>query len=149
MPKEITVDGEVAFLFGYFMGDGWTVLGKGGSRKVGFAGNDGEKLKALQRVAAVLNRWEVPHGGITHDASEHGMSLRAYSAEFASWFRALFGRYSRDRRVPSMVFAWPKPLVSAFLDGYFVADGHWNKRVRALCTWRTDLRFCVRRLVSL
>ncbi|NBU17561.1 MAG: hypothetical protein EBS48_11255, partial [Actinobacteria bacterium] len=121
MPPVITVDEEVAWLFGHFVGDGWTSAST--THYVGIASNVNAVRTDLARASEVFARWGVK--SVVRAASKgKGSSLYAYSKELAAWFRELCGADSATKRVPPMVYNWPKNLIEAFVQGYLDADGH-------------------------
>lgn len=120
-PERVHVDKETAWVFGLFLGDGWTRVGEGEGRFVGIAG-DSRKKEDLDRAAAVFARWGYT-ATIRTDSRGLGMSLRVYSGDLANWFRFLFGADSHSKCVPGFVFTWSRDLVHAFVEGYFAADG--------------------------
>jgi len=121
MPSWVTIDEEVAWLFGHFAGDGWTSAST--THYVGIASNLNAVSTDLARAGSVFQKWGVTP--LIKSASRgKGANLYAYSKELATWFRELFGVDSASKRVPPMVYTWPKNLVAAFVQGYLDADGH-------------------------
>jgi hypothetical protein len=121
MPPLVTVDEDVAWLLGWFVGDGWTSAST--SHYVGIAGHVDEVSSSFARAGAVFERWGVK--ALVKSASKgKGANLYAYSKELAAWFRELCGADSAAKRIPPMVYSWPKNLVMAFVQGYLDADGH-------------------------
>lgn len=121
MPEEVTVSTEVAWLFGHFVGDGWTRVEADGGKVFGIAG-DSRKKHHLDRVVKVLEGWGLNPQFIPATKGK-GLNVVARSSDLALWFRELCGADSHTKRVPQFIFDAPTKTIESFLDGYFDADG--------------------------
>jgi len=117
MPPKIKVTPEVAWLFGLYLGDGWTSTGT----MVGIAAHEDARSQ-LERARAVFNTWGL--NGAIRQGSGKCIQLIVYSTECASWFAQFFGADGHSKHVPDVFFTASTALVGAFLRGYWDADGH-------------------------
>jgi intein/homing endonuclease len=139
-PDRIEVDANVAWLFGYYAGDGWARLSTTGGRYVGLAGNaENHKRECLARAIPICARWGLTPstGWDKAKGNTKAIEIKFYSAEAAAWFAAMFGSGALNKRVPPQVFNWPASLINAFLEGYFDSDGH-RRDIKDQDEWSTS-----------
>lgn len=128
--KTLTPSDDLAWLFGYFVGDGSTCCTEKTRNKnieLIFASHD---RKLAERAMTILNDIGV-NARIKKETKTY-IKIRAYSSSLAKSFREWFGGHSHEKRVPSWIFnGWN---LGAFLDGLMDADGCIHKGIRIFHT---------------
>jgi hypothetical protein len=119
-PDWLPLDEETLFVLGYFAGDGFSSTAEGKGRFLSFSGNKTTKHESLERVRKFLDLYSVPHSTYTTDGE--GVELRAYSGEWAFWFRDMFGHGARNKRLPSLRLGVQQS--QWLLEGLVKSDGY-------------------------
>jgi stage V sporulation protein R len=112
---------DLAWLLGNFIGDG-------NRTKSGICITSGD-TEVIARAASIIQDTLGLRALIHRDASDTGGRWRlvVHSRELLRFLRALgidLAATARQKRIPAIVLRSPKPVVSAFLQGYFDADGY-------------------------
>jgi deoxycytidine triphosphate deaminase/intein/homing endonuclease len=109
IPARITVDSEWAWLLGLYVAEGYRR-----ARQVVISNTDGE---TLDRAAAALSAL-----GLTFHRGPGALTCgSSILSALLGWLGA--GGKAPTKRVPPMVFGWPRPLIEAFLAGVVDGDG--------------------------
>lgn len=115
LPDGTAVTERLAWLLGAIVGDG-TVT----QRSIRVAAFDDFQSEVKAAFAETLGLTAYPH---------HSAGLIVNSSRYASMLHALgFWRRGSDKRVPEIVWSWPRHLRLAFCAGYAAADGWWDPR---------------------
>ncbi|MGH9211807.1 MAG: dCTP deaminase domain-containing protein [Acidimicrobiales bacterium] len=109
LPARIEVDTELAWLLGMYVAEGYRR-----SQQVVVANTD---QAILDRVGAVLRRL----GLTVHRGPEAITCGSSILSALLGWLGT--GGKAPSKRVPAIVFGWPRPLIEAFLDGLVDGDG--------------------------
>ena len=122
LPPSLAVDSDFAWLLGLYVAEG--------SRRrnqTAFANTD---PTIIERVEAILGVLGVP-------TSRSPGAVTACSAVLSEVFGALgMGEGALSKRVPPVVFSWPRPLAKAFLEG--VVDGDGSRTEERTSIWTTS-----------
>ncbi len=116
---------DLAWLLGYFVGDG-------NRTKSGICITSGD-TEVIAMAASIIQD-QLGLRTLTHwDATEQGGRWRlvVHSRELLRFLRALgidLTATARHKKIPAIVLRSPKAVVSAFLRGYFDADGYAGKQ---------------------
>ena len=109
IPARITVDGERAWLLGLYVAEGFRR-----AQHVVISNTDEE---ILDRAAAALSSL-----GLTFHRGPGALTCgSSILSALLGWLGA--GGKAPTKRVPPMVFGWPRPLIEAFLSGVVDRDG--------------------------
>jgi dCTP deaminase len=109
IPARITVDTERAWLLGLYVAEGYRR-----AQHVVISNTDEE---ILDRAAAALSAL-----GLTFHRGPGALTCgSSVLAALLGWLGA--GGKAPTKRVPPMVFGWPRPLIDAFLSGVVDGDG--------------------------
>lgn len=122
-PSTIELTDEALFAFGYFAGDGFASTIKGKGRFVSFSGNNGKKHDALQRCKAWAESVGM-HVGTYHQKDSQGIEIRAYSAEWAMWFKKHFGEGAANKFLPEFLLKLSKRQTNVVMCGLMASDGY-------------------------
>lgn len=122
------IDDEVAWLLGYFLGDGHS-----SSRSVCFSWNT-EQIRIRQKIERGVR-------SLGYDLKENAygsnpetvINLRFHDKGMAEWFREEFYD-GNTKQVPEFVFGLRTHLRRAFLQGWVDADGCIDSNSMRLCT---------------
>ena len=121
-PECISLGPDALFTFGYYVGDGFasTIAGKG--RFVSFAGHQEKDASAHARVRA----WCENQGMNVHVrySPGFGMEMRAFSGEWALWFRKTFGTGAFEKHLPEWALTLSESQSRILLAGMVAADGY-------------------------
>ena len=109
IPARITVDGERAWLLGLYVAEGFRR-----AQQVVISNTDQE---ILDRAAAALSAL-----GLTFHRGPGALTCgSSILSALLGWLGA--GGKAPTKRVPPMVFGWPRPLIEAFVSGVVDGDG--------------------------
>jgi hypothetical protein len=144
-PARVSLTEEALFVFGYFAGDGFSSISPGKGRFVSFAGHKIKKAESILRC----QQWAESLGLGFHlcKSRDMGMELRAYSAEWAFWFRKHFGHGANNKRLPEFLLNLSRPQSEALLSGLIASDGYCRKGRREYITGSNQLAAQVARLI--
>jgi superfamily II DNA or RNA helicase len=135
MPDEVTVDERFLRLVGWYLAEGFSSIASGKGRFVSLAGHENERsiLEGHgQYLAEVFGiNWSI-YTTATSARSTKGIELRAYSAELAFWFHAMFGHLAQNKRLPEWMFDLTPHQAETVLQSYIDGDGY---RRRATSVW--------------
>lgn len=123
LPPAISLTQEAMFVFGYYIGDGFSSISPSKGRFVSFSGNVDEKADRIE----LCKKWAAGYGvkGSVYFAKDgKGSELRVFSAEMAAWFSLHFGRTLSDKRIPEWVFECSIEQRKAFIRGWLLSDGY-------------------------
>ncbi len=113
VPGQITVDAEFAWMLGMFVAEG-------SNRKSQFTISNTNQA-FLARLEGYLSSLGIPVyrsvGGVTGCSS--------IFSDFFDWIGC--GKGAINKRVPPMVFAWPRSLIRHFMNGLIDGDGSWGE----------------------
>lgn len=130
------------FMMGYFMGDGWiqeTLKKTGHSMNVirfAFHNQDTATIERIQRVLPITNKL-----CSTGQCDKYGCADRVWFTIFK-----MFGKYAHGKKIPEWIQDAPVHLIKEFMDGYFAADGCYNKTMTSITTVSYNLAFGLQRL---
>ncbi|HEU4439805.1 MAG TPA: ribonucleotide reductase N-terminal alpha domain-containing protein, partial [Methylomirabilota bacterium] len=127
--------GDLGFVLGWLVGDGWLRSGAGSYPRVGFAFGP-EDDAALARVAASMDAWHGRPSRVWTRA--RGVRHLMYAGKFfAAFFEGLGVRAVKagDKAVPATLFHAPRPAVVGFLQGLFSADGTVRENPKTNSSW--------------
>jgi deoxycytidine triphosphate deaminase/intein/homing endonuclease len=109
IPARITVDGERAWLLGLYVAEGY--------RRAQHVVISNTDEKILDRAADALSAL-----GLTFHRGPGGLTCgSSVLSALLGWLGA--GGKAPTKRVPPMVFGWPRPLIEAFVSGVVDGDG--------------------------
>ena len=126
---------ELGFVLGWLVGDGWLRSGLARYPRVGFSFG-ADDTAALERIRAATDAWHGRPARVWTRA--RGVRHLMYPGKFfAAFFESLGVRPVRagEKRVPESLFAAPRPVVTAFLQGLFSADGTVRQNPKANSSW--------------
>jgi len=109
LPVRIDVDTELAWLVGLYIAEGYRRR-----NQVNIANTN---PAILDRAEQVLASFGIP---VYRDPG-HVTAMSGLFAMVVDWLDA--GNGARNKRVPSIVFGWPQPLLLALLEGFVDGDG--------------------------
>jgi deoxycytidine triphosphate deaminase len=110
LPPELLVDDELAWLIGLYVAEG--------SRRRGQVVWSNTDEAILDRTEEALTRLCVP---VSREAGRKITACSKLLSYLIDWLDA--GPDARPKRVPSIVFGWPQPLIERFLEGFVDGDG--------------------------
>jgi deoxycytidine triphosphate deaminase/intein/homing endonuclease len=112
VPAQIHVDQDFAWMLGMFVAEGSNREGQ-----FTISNTDQEFLDRLERCIQSL--------GITvYRAPIAVTGCSSILSSFFDWIGG--GRGAHNKRVPSVVFSWPTPLIRHFMNGLIDGDGNWG-----------------------
>jgi thymidylate synthase len=134
------------FMFGYFLGDGWLVdeatnKGSNMNKRIYFVMNSKQEEFLITKFKQFLNLQ------ICKKKEDSYSTYKCFNKTYSTILET-FGKYAKYKVIPEWVHNSPKHLVKAFLDGYYFADGCYDKdknKMRA-CTISKNIAFSVQRL---
>lgn len=112
IPAVIDVDDELAWTLGMFVAEGY--------RRRGQATISNTVQHRLDRVEQAMAQLGLP----VHRSAGAVTIASAVFSEYLGWIGT--GGKASTKRVPPMVFGWPRRLVRAFLDGLVDGDGSFE-----------------------
>lgn len=122
LPPSLPVDSDWAWLLGLYVADGYRRR-----KQVVFANTD---RRIIERVERILGRYDVP-------TSRSAWATTACSALLSEVFAGLrMGNGAHDKRIPQVVFSWPRPLAESFLEG--VVDGDGSRTKERTSVWSSS-----------
>jgi ribonucleoside-diphosphate reductase alpha chain len=127
--------GDLGFVLGWLVGDGWLCSGALSYPRVGFAFGR-EDDAALERVAASMDAWHGRPARVWTRAA--GVRHLMYAGKFfAAFFEELGVRAVKagDKTVPATLFCAPRSAVVGFLQGLFSADGTVRENPKTNSSW--------------
>lgn len=136
------VDADFAWLFGLFIGDGWTA-GSGNSASIALSLD--EELNA--RIFAALARYGLTPRSwyetlVDPATSQEYKVLRRYVVDSTDFVDVLYGLDFipgvRNKRVPQWVYEAPRDVREAFVMGFLAADG-WDVHQYGLDRMRFEI----------
>ncbi|HEY0544361.1 MAG TPA: SpoVR family protein [Pyrinomonadaceae bacterium] len=115
---------ELAWLLGYFIGDG-------NRTKSGLCFTSGDEEIAVKLSEIIITSLKL-NARRFWDATESGGRWRVvvHSRELLKWLESLglnLSDTARNKKIPTSILHSPKAVISAFLRGYFDADGYAGK----------------------
>lgn len=123
MPEYL--DDNLAYIIGYFIGNGSTINGRNGAEGFKLEINKSFKydIKYLTRLLHKL--FPEAHIGVQEHPDRNWVSLRIYSTSIVDFMikNQLTKRNSKTARVPMVIKQSGITVVKAFLAGYMAADG--------------------------
>lgn len=127
LPKQMTP--PLARIVGHLVGDG--CVDKSGVTVLVYGTGPGEQAMLPEHKAELERAFGVPT--VSCPVGNGCLQLRVCRKAVGRFFRWLGVQsvYAPDKRVPEVMFTATKPVVSAFLSGYFGADGTATGRVEA------------------
>lgn len=120
------IDKEIAYILGYYIGDGW----KTNSNRLKhpyryYICTSFDKQKELEMH---LNNANVTYTkSLNKTVAEYNIHISGTNNEKLTNLFDQCGRYAKDKHVPYEIWNWNVDSVKAFLDGYFDADGYFDK----------------------
>lgn len=124
MPEMMKLDSESMFVFGYYLGDGFSSVADNKGKFVSLSGNTTKKVPAMKRC----RKWFDSLGVTTNEPSltkdSQGTEQRIYSGELAYWFSKHFGRICKEKQIPEWVFQTSGEVRQAMADGMIASDGY-------------------------
>jgi len=123
LPRVLTVDDELAWLLGLYVAEG--------SRRHGQVVWSNTDDEILDRAEAVLRRHDLP---VSRDAGRKITVCSVLFSHFVDWLDA--GPDARHKRVPPIVFGWPRYLIERFLEGF--VDGDGSREATRISWWSSS-----------
>jgi ribonucleoside-diphosphate reductase alpha chain len=127
--------GDLGFVLGWLVGDGWLRSSARSYPRVGFVFGR-EDTAALERIAALVDAWHGRPSRVWTRA--RGVRHLMYAGKFFSaFFEALGVRAVKagDKTVPTALFHAPRSAVVGFLQGLFSADGTVRENPKTNSSW--------------
>lgn len=122
LPVHIPVDADLAWLFGLYVAEG--------SRRRGQVTFSNTDQAILDRVAAVLDRFDIP---MYRDPG----TITACSSAFSSVVDWLdFGANAHEKHLAAEILGWPEPLLDAFVEGF--VDGGGSRESTRVSFWSSS-----------
>lgn len=125
--KSWIIDENLANLFGIWLGDGCLRKYKGYVNGITFTVHK-ENVKLIDYI---VKNCEVIFGcRVTLSESKRSNVTQIYinSHIIGIVFQNLFGSYFDGKKLPNIVFSWPKELIVNLIAGLITTDGHISKR---------------------
>ena len=144
-PEHVLLTDDALFTFGYFVGDGFSSIVAGKGRFISFAGHQVKKIAAHDRC----RRWcelQGMHVSMRR-SSGLGMEMRAFSGEWALWFRKQFGHTAIQKRLPEFLLSLDVAQSQVLLDGLIASDGYRRNGYVEYVTSSNQLASQVARIV--
>lgn len=122
-PLTVDLSDDAMFMFGYYIGDGFSSVAQGKSAFVSVCGHRNQKETYLDRCVKWFESYGVGVGrydqkkALTHE-------IRAYSASWANWFISQFGRVGPEKRLPEWLFTASGHQRQIFMEGWMCSDGY-------------------------
>lgn len=124
-PDKVHLTSETLFVLGYFIGDGFASVGGGKGSFISFSGNITKKKTAIQTIE---NWLKVQGVNYTTHIKGNGTETRAYSMEWAKWFKMQFSKNglvgAENKKIPLWMFDLSETQKLAVLDGLECSDGY-------------------------
>ncbi len=130
-------------LLGLLMGDGYF-----DGRYVSISGNSQTKLKNFELFEKSMNGLTENPVGKRIKSNANATECTVSSPILSKFFRALIGRYSRDRKIPSELIHLPINKQKLFICGYYMADNTTDKDLIGFSTSSLQLATQVRNMLS-
>ncbi|HLZ63556.1 MAG TPA: adenosylcobalamin-dependent ribonucleoside-diphosphate reductase [Ktedonosporobacter sp.] len=121
----LTLDGDLCYLFGRWLGDGCVTHRTGtdipSGIKIVFSLD--EKKEATE-IARIIEARLGIEPSIKLSSTERWYDLWVNSMPIGQFFKAFFGCYSHSKRIPDQLMHLPTELTLELLRGLFTADGY-------------------------
>jgi ribonucleoside-diphosphate reductase alpha chain len=125
IPERLTLDGDLCYLFGRWLGDGDLTCQSGSGMPTGITlvFDQDEQQEAAAMVGLITAKFGI-EPVIRPDSSGRRYNLHLEAAPLGRCFKALFGSYRYNRRLPGQLLQLPADLTLALLRGLFNAVGY-------------------------
>lgn len=133
LPSSFSINKDSMFVFGYYIGDGFSSTSDNKGRFVSMAGHVSQKSSHLSRCENWFSLQGVS-STTREDKNSLGCELRAYSGNLAFWFEKNFGRTLETKKIPEWVFNTNIQNRKAFIDGWLSSDGYTRRGRKEILT---------------
>jgi len=123
IPDYIKLDNELAFLFGVYMGDGYSNFKNG---IINICISKGFKEQFLNRIINALSKFNLKP---TISNIDKKIYISIYSRSLVNFFINSFGKNCYTKRIPKIFFNTKKNIISQFLFGWYITDGSHKKNL--------------------
>lgn len=129
LPKSLTVDKDLARLFGYY-------LAEGDSEKRGYVRFtiSSNETDICDDILHLMKKYFGLEGSIQFHTTTNSLSIRYTSVRLASMFIDLFGDSALNKSIPHELFNMPEDETTGLIDGLIKGDG---------CLYKGNIRFGV------
>lgn len=121
----LTLDEDLCYLFGRWLGDGCVTHRTGSDIPSGikfvFALDEQKEAEEIARI--IVDKFGI-EGSIKLSSTGRWYDLWVNSMPVGQFFKALFGCYSHSKRIADQLMHLPSELTLALLHGLFSADGY-------------------------
>lgn len=119
---------DLANLFGMWLGDGCIRKSKTGGKVLGITitvhKDNKDEIAYINKVCKATFGCNITeHTSKTSNASNISINSRIVGLIFME----LFGCYFDGKKLPNMIFSWPKKLINSLIAGLITTDGHITK----------------------
>ncbi len=117
------LDEDMAYVLGYYVGDGFVRKTTPRTGKfVSLAGNKNKKMAALMKCSDWIFRMFGKHPHIK--VEDVGVEMRWYGNDMASVFEESCGRVGDEKLIPDEIYKSTIPIRNSFLRGWVDSDGY-------------------------
>lgn len=127
VPRYITINNELARLFGLFIAEGHVHFNKNRPNSGCVVWTFGKHEKHLIDETKYLI--EKYLGVISHESETNtGIQITVGSNVYAKIFKKWFGKRAIDKQIPLDWMRYPKTIIKSLIQGYLDGDGHFDTR---------------------
>lgn len=120
---------DLANLFGIWLGDGHLKKGKGVNTLSGIGISiHSENKQEIEFVKKMFTETFGSNPVVSKSKISNCVNIEVNSTIVGIIFNELFGSYFDGKKLPDMVFEWPKSLVEGLIGGLITSDGHITKK---------------------
>jgi len=112
--KKILNNKDEWYLFGYYLGDGWSRWDRNGTFYLFFNKRDEEELK--NKFSNICKTFRL-------NRKQKGCNVYEYHSYELSYILKMFGKKAHNKIIPNWVLDTPNEFLDEFIKGYIRADG--------------------------
>lgn len=124
-PESVNITDDTLFVFGYFVGDGFASIYEGKGRFISVAGHGVKKKDSLERCKKWFRSIGLHCG--EYQGRDAGHEIRAYSGEWAMFFKKHFGDKAQGKQLPEFLMYLNERQSRVILSGLMSSDGYYRK----------------------
>lgn len=126
LKRFITIDTDLAYLCGVFIGDGWTRTNSECEIGIAFNSETEKDLKSLERCIAILHNYGL-ETTLVKSPTRKLIQLKFYSKVWWHFFRDNFGKDTYEKHICDWLITSNTAITKSLLLGLMASDGHYDK----------------------
>jgi intein/homing endonuclease len=127
--RYLNLDGNLGYLIGYYLGDGWTASSEHKSLSICYSTKVPTAVRSARKLKEILLRkYRFSYSEVTTDNSMVHIVVHKRHDLFSRWVSNNFGNNCDDKHLPEWIFDAPKDFIYGVLRGFLDSDGDITKK---------------------